>query len=208
MKKIGELLKDAREAKGYSQIRLENITRIKINFIDAIEKERWSLLPTFPTVLGFVKNISAALDISEKTATSILKRDYPPKKLNINPKPDLKTKFSWSPKLTFIVAICIVVLLFFGYLTFQYIQFISPPVLNVDSPKQNQLINGNGVLVFGSTDIDSKITVNNQPVLVDENGKFSTNIDITPTTKEVDVVATSRSGKMMEVKRNIQVTNN
>lgn len=208
MKTIGQLLKDARETKGYSLIKMENITRIKMSFIEAIENEQWNVLPAFPTILGFVKSLSAALEINEKTAVAILKRDYPPKKLNINPKPDIKTKFSWSPKLTFIVGIIIVVVLFFGYLAFQYIQFISPPELNVDSPKQGQIISGNNVLVFGTTDIDSKITVNSQPVLVDENGKFSTSINITSTTKEVDVVATSRSGKMMEAKRSIQVTNN
>jgi len=205
MKTIGQLLKDARESKGYSLIKMENITKIKINFIEAIEKEQWEELPAFPTILGFVKNISATLDINEKTATSILKRDYPPKKLNINPKPDLKTKVSWSPKLTFVVGIIVVVVLFFGYLIFQYIQFASPPALSVDSPKQNQLISGNSVLVFGTTNIDSKITINSQPVLVDENGKFSTSIDITPATKEIAIIAISRSGKESEIKRTIRI---
>jgi len=205
MKTIGQLLKDAREAKGYSLIKMENITKIKLDFIDAIENEKWDRLPAFPTILGFVKNLSAALSIDDKTAVAILKRDYPPKKLNINPKPDIKTKFSWSPKLTFVVGIIVVVVLFFGYLTFQYIQFISPPALNVDSPKQGQTISGNSVLVFGTTDIDSKITVNNQPILIDENGKFSTNINITSTTNDIDVIATSRSGKVSEIKRTIRV---
>jgi cytoskeletal protein RodZ len=203
MKTIGQLLKDARDARGYSLVRLENITKIKINFIEAIEKEQWNILPPFPTVLGFVKNIAMALDINDKTAAAILKRDYPPKKLTISPKPDIKTKFSWSPKLTFIVAVSIIVLLFFGYLILQYVRFMSPPTLSIDSPKQDQVINGNSVLVFGSTNIDSKITINNQPVLIDENGKFSTDLAITSDTKEIDIVATSRSGKMTEVKRTI-----
>ncbi len=208
MKTIGQLLKEARDKKGYSLIKLENITKIKLEFIDSIEKEEWNNLPAFPTILGFVKNMASVVGIEEKTAVAILKRDYPPKKLHINPKPDISSKFIWSPKFTFVVGVIAVMVLFFGYLIFQYVRFISPPRLTVESPKQDQLVTGNSVLVFGSTDIDAKITVNNQSVLTDENGKFSLSLDVSPTTKEVDIVATSRSGKMTEVRRSIKVSDN
>ena len=204
MKTIGQLLKDARDAKGYSLIKMENITKIKIDFLDAIEKERWDSLPAFPTILGFVKNIASVVGVEEKTAAAVLKRDYPPKKLHINPKPDISSKFVWSPKITFAVGIAIVIVLFFGYLIFQYSRFISPPRLNVESPKQDQVIGGGSVLVFGSTDIDAKVTVNNQPVLIDENGKFSVSIEIASTTSEIVITAVSRSGKMTEVRRKIK----
>ncbi|HTK03441.1 MAG TPA: helix-turn-helix domain-containing protein [Alphaproteobacteria bacterium] len=205
MKTIGQLLREAREAKNYSLIRLENITKIKIDFLQAIEKEDWNKLPAFPTILGFVKNIASVLGIDERVAAATLRRDYPPKKLHINPKPDVSNKFIWSPKLTFAIGIGIVIIVFFGYLIFQYSRFISPPRLTVDSPKQDQVVSGNNVLVFGTTDIDAKVTVNNQPVLTDENGKFSVSIEVVPETKEIVITATSRSGKMTEVKRQLQV---
>ena len=66
-----------------------------------------------------------------------------------------------------------------------------------------EFISGNSVLVFGSTDSDVKLTVNDQPVLIDDNGKFSTSIGVTDATTEVDIIATSRSGKINEVKRKI-----
>lgn len=207
MKTIGQILKEARDKKGYSLVRLENITKIKLDFLDLIEKEKWDKLPAFPTVLGFVKNISTTLDIDEKMAAAVLKRDYPPKKLNINPKPDVSSsKFSWSPKITFVIGVAAIVVLFFGYLIFQYVRFVSPPRLNVESPKQGQMISGNSVLVFGSTDMDSKLMINNQPVLIDDDGKFSVTLNVVPETKDIDIVATSRSGKMTEVKRNITWT--
>ena len=93
----------------------------------------------------------------------------------------------------------------FGYLIFQYSRFVSPPGLSIESPKEGQIVSGTSVPVFGSTDSDVKITVNNQPVLVDSDGKFSVNLDVAGITKEVDVIAISRSGKMTEVKRKIQV---
>jgi cytoskeletal protein RodZ len=204
MKTIGQILKDSRVAKSYSLMHLEGMTKIKSGFIDSIEKENWEALPPFPTVLGFVKSISTTLDIDPKMAVAVLKRDYPPKKLKITPKPDLGSKFVWSPKLTFAVGVSVVLFTLFGYLIFQYIHFISPPRLAIDSPKENQIVVGNSVTVFGSTDSDAKIIVNNQPVAVSDDGKFSVNLSIAKETKEIVVTASSRSGKVTTVSRKIQ----
>jgi cytoskeletal protein RodZ len=205
MKTIGEILKDARVNKKYSLAHVEGLTKIKYSFIDAIERHRWEKLPPFPTVLGFVKSLSAALDIDQNMAVAVLKRDYPPKKLNINPKPDVSSKFMWSPKLTFAIGVGAILMVVLGYLVLQYSHFISSPNLIVESPKNGQVISGNSVLVFGSTETDSKIVVNNQPVLVDPDGKFSVSIGVTKETREIVIKAISRSGKESTVSRKIEV---
>jgi cytoskeletal protein RodZ len=205
MNTIGQIIKVARVKKKLSFKKLEEATKIRASFIKAIEEENWDLLPTFTTILGFVKSLSTTLEVDQNMAVAVLKRDYPPKKLNINPKPDALSRFSWSPKLTFAIGMIAVILIVLGYIGFQYAKFISPPGLIVDSPKENQLVKGNSVLVFGSTDSDVKITVNNQPVLVDTDGKFSVSLGITGTTKEIDIIATSRSGKMNKIERKISV---
>jgi hypothetical protein len=205
MKTFGQIIGDARAKKRLSYKRLEEITKIKAVFIEAIEKEKWQALPPFPIVLGFVKSISSPLGIDDKMAVAVLKRDYPPKRLNINPKPDMAARFSWSPKLTFAIGIGIVVIAILGYLAFQYSRFISPPGLTVDSPKDGQVVNGNSVTVFGTTDSDAKITVNNQSVIVDQDGKFSVSIGVVLTTKEIVVDAISRSGKERVISREITV---
>jgi cytoskeletal protein RodZ len=205
MKTIGQILKDARITKSYSLMHLEGITKIKSGFIDLIEKEKWEGLPPFPTILGFVKSLSTTLGVDPKMAVAVLKRDYPPKKLKITPKPDLASRFTWNPKFTFIVGVSAVLLILFGYFTFQYIHFISPPSLSVDSPKENQVVVGNSVTVFGSADDDAKVLVNNQPVDISSDGKFSVRLDITKETKEVVITASSRSGKTTTVSRKILV---
>jgi cytoskeletal protein RodZ len=205
MKTIGQILKDARISKSYSLVHLEGITKIKSGFIDLIEKEKWDGLPPFPTVLGFVKSLSTTLNVDSKMAVAVLKRDYPPKKLKITPKPDLGSKFTWSPKFTFIVGVSAVLFVILGYFLFQYIHFVSPPDLSVDSPKENQVVVGDSVTVFGSTDSDAKITVNDQPVIVSTDGKFSVSLEIAEETKEVVIKASSRSGKTTIVSRKIQI---
>lgn len=204
MKKVGQIIEDARIKKSLSYKDLEEITKIKSGFISAIESGNWQKLPPFPTVLGFVKSLSGALSLDEKTTVAVLKRDYPPGKLDINPKPDISKKPLWNPKTTFLLGMAFVAILILGYLGIQYINFVSPPKIRVESPIEGQKVSGNSVLVFGTTEADAKITVNNQPVLVDSDGKFSVDIEVTKDTAEVIIMAESRSGKTSKVTRGIQ----
>jgi cytoskeletal protein RodZ len=205
MRTIGQIIEDARTKKRFSLKKLEDITKIKTSFIESIEKDNWQALPSFTIVLGFVKSIASALDIDEKTAVATLKRDYLPKKLNINPKPDVSSNVSWSPKLTFMVGIIAVILLILGYLGFQYVRFISPPEVTVDSPIEGQKVAVGSIMVFGSSDPDAKIIINSQPVLMDEDGKFSVKIDVNKSTNEIEIKAISRSGKERTISRKITV---
>lgn len=180
-------------------------TKIKREFIEAIEASDWVALPDFPVVAGFVRNLAAYLEVDPKLAQAVLKRDYPPKKLPINPKPDVENKFTWTPRYTFWVGILTVMIAIFGYLGFQYYKFNSPPTLTIYQPIEGSVISSNQVIVNGKTDPNATIKVNNQAVLVADDGKFQTTIEIFSGTKEIDVIATSRSGKQATLKRGIVV---
>lgn len=205
MNTIGKILKDARESKNITLMDLENTTKIKKDFISKIEKEDWNNLPEFPVVSGFVKNIANSLDLSVDNVNATLRRDYPPKKLRINPKPDINNKFTWSPKLTFAIGVSVLVLVVLGYLGLQYKKFITPPELTVNSPKQNEIITQNKIKVSGKTTTDVSLTVNNQPITLDQDGAFITIIEITKETKNLVFKATSRSGKVTEKSIDISV---
>ena len=205
MKTVGQILKEARLAKNISLLKLENLTKIKKEFVLLIEKSEWDKLPDFPVVSGFVKNLAVALGVNEKSANAVLRRDYPPKKLNINPKPDVVSKFSWSPKFTFILGISVLIISVLGYLGFEYIKFKSPPTLQINSPTENEVILSNKVSIKGKTATDVNLTVNNQPIIVDSDGNFIGEIEITNYTKSLEFVAISRSGKVTKISRNISV---
>ena len=205
MNNVGQILKEARLKKGVSLIKLENITKIKREFITKIEENDWDNLPEFPVVSGFVKNIANALNLSVNNINAILRRDYPPKKLSINPTPDAESKFYWSPKLTFKVGIGILILLVLSYLGFEYMKFIKPPELEINNPKNNEIITDTEVKVSGKTTTDVGLTINNQPIILDQEGNFTTEIQITKDTKEIKFVATSRYGKITEKSVNIIV---
>lgn len=201
-------MKEVRLEKKISLEHLSAKTRIKKDFLQSIEAGSWDKLPEFPVVMGFVKSIAGALQVRPEVAAALLKRDYPPKKLSINPKPDVSKTFFWSPKLTFWLGVFIVSASVLVYLIYQYVRFVSPPVLNVDAPKDQAIIMESKLKVIGNTSVDAIVKVNNQPVLVDDEGNFSTEIEVTQNTKEVVVIAKSRSGKETIVSRKIEVVLN
>ena len=205
MKQVGQLLKDGRVSKGYSLSDLEAETKIRKSFLEAIEASEWDKLPEFPVVSGFIKNIASSLDIDRNQAVALLRRDYPPKNVSVNPKPDVSDKFTWSPRITFLAGVLIIAVLLLGYLGFQYIKFISPPDLVVERPKEEERVTESNLTVEGRTSASSRLEVNNQPVLVEDDGKFKTEIEVFEGTTEIVVKAISRSGKETIVHRPIKV---
>lgn len=203
MKTIGEKIQEIRKQKGFSIKELEKQTKIKSSFISAIENNDWESLPEFPVLQGFIKNIANNLNIDTQQAVALLRRDYPPKKLRVNPKPDLKSKFQWSPRTTFLLGIILVVFIVLGYLGFQYYQFTQPPMLEVIRPEQGQEVFLEQIVVEGDTDPEATLLINNQPTVVNEDGSFYTEIDISSQTTEIVVQATSRSERQTTVIRQI-----
>lgn len=201
---VGEILKEARLKKKLSLLDLEKETKIKKEFIALIENNSWDKLPDYPVVSGFVKNIAVFLGVSSENANAILRRDYLPKKLYINPKPDVGSKFYWSPKLTFVVSISALTLLVLGYLGFEYLKFIKPPELEIIYPKENEVVLNEKIKVEGKTTTDVILTINNQPILLDLEGKFQTEIEVIKDTSNLLFKAISRSGKVTE--KNINIT--
>lgn len=204
MRTVGLVLKEARVKKRYSLVHLEELTKIKKDFIENLEKENWSTLPEFPVLVGFVKNVAKFLNIDERGAVARLRRDYPPKKLAINPKPDVSEAFTWSPRLTFLVGAATVIAFVALYLGFQYMRFVSAPPLEVAQPREDEIVKVRTLKVSGKTSSDATVKVNNQPVVVSDEGEFEAEIEIFEGTSEIVIQALTRSGKETVVRRKIK----
>lgn len=206
MRSLGETIKDRRDEMGVTLSDLERETKIKTDFLTAIENGIWDQLPEFPVVQGFARSIAHVLDMDENLVLALLRRDYPKKTISVTPKPDVKNKFIWSPRWTLLAGAFIVMLLITAYLGYQYVQFVSPPSLSVTRPKQEEVITSVMYTVEGKTSPDASVYVNNQPALVDDLGNFTTDIEISRDMKEITVKAISRSGKATELKQKITVS--
>jgi cytoskeletal protein RodZ len=218
MKTVGDFIKDQRFKNNISRVELGEMTHIKTNFIKAIEESKWEDLPELPVVIGFVKSISHFLDIDETEPVALLRRSYQVTSRDIKLKnqqnalishpskiKNIEKRFIWNPKLTFATLVVIILFFVFGYLIFQYQKFNAPPTLIINEPSVSQKVESGELKIIGKTDTDATVTINNQPVIVSADGSFQTTLEISQSTKSIQVIAKGRSGKVSTVSRTIEV---
>lgn len=205
MKTIGMYLRAAREENTITLKDLSRHTKIKPEFLDAIENSEWEKLPELPVLVGFVKSISDVLNINRDQAVALLRRDYPPKKISINPRPDVRREIRFGQRTLFAIGGLIAILLMGGYLFSQYKAFTSPPAVAIISPAENELVSSHTVTVRGTTDPTATVKINGQPALVDENGNFVTDVEVVSETKAIEVRVLSRTGRETVFSRTIQI---
>lgn len=186
MRSIGNIIKQARARKKLSIARLSSRTKIKQNYILAIEKEQWGVLPSLAVAQGFVKNIAGVVGVDGEMATALLRRDFQERKETKTH----ETVVVWTPKAT-IVTLSLVAAIFLGFYLFrQYSTFAAPPPLTLGEIKRD----GNAVTFSGKTNENAQVLVGDEAILVDDNGNFQVTISINSGDR-LTIQALSRSGK-------------
>jgi hypothetical protein len=96
------------------------------------------------------------------------------------------------------------IIVFFGFLFFQYRSFFFAPELNVLSPKDGAVLSKE-VVINGKTNAEATVTVNNEEVSLNDKGEFTKKLELFPGKAEIIVVSKNRFEKETVVKRNIVV---
>lgn len=199
MRTTGSVLRQARKASGRSLTEVSRETKIKEKFLVALEKNDFSSLPSFPTVLGFARSYAEAVYADSEMISALLRRDFPrsksPKKqkeMSLAPEP------FWTPKTTIFATAAGTALILGVYLARQYFLFAGPPPLEIAKiDAENGKID-----VLGKTAPSATVEVNGNRVLVSEDGTFTFE-SITPESGSLEVRAVSRTGKETTIVKNI-----
>lgn len=77
MGEIGIKLRTAREQKGISLHEVEEATKIRARYLEALEEEEFDILPGRAYALGFLRSYAAYLGLDVAELTAIFKRAYP-----------------------------------------------------------------------------------------------------------------------------------
>lgn len=208
MKTVGSILREARETKGLTFAEIERATKIRAKFLEAIEADDYSILPSQAYAKGFVKNYGEFLGISAATILAFFRRQTgEPSKSAILPKGVAatlnRTWFQLTPGRFLIILFVGLVVTFLAYLGLQYGQLKRPPKLVIEAPSQNAAVSTKKVELLGTTDPDATVTVNGISVLVRGDGKFFDQMTIESGDNTITVVATSRYGKASTATRTV-----
>ena len=208
MIKLGQLLFRQRTRRKLSLEDAARATKIKASFLTAIERGEYHKLPSPAYAKGFVLNYAIYLGLSKQEALALFKREFDEKRA-YKVLPDSLTRKQNFPILRIKIQESLLVvggllLLLLGFLFFQYRSAFFAPMLTISSPKEG-VVFSKDVAIVGKTDADATVTVNNQPVSLNDHGEFTKNLTFFPGKTTITVKAKNRFGKETVVIRQVQI---
>ncbi len=208
MRTVGQILKEERERKFYSLDEIEKVTKIRKELLEALENGEYEKLPPPTFVQGFIKNYGKFLGLNTEKLLAIFRREFsegknPPRILDSFANPLDKKRFKITPTRVLVGVVLSFVVIFFAYLWFQYRFLVGSPYLEVTQPADQQTTTTDEITVIGRTDPEAKLSINDQEIQVDQNGKFSQQIKLSNQENTITITAVSGSGKQTKVTKTV-----
>lgn len=182
---LGEKMQRARTEKRIGLSEIAKNTKIQLEYLEFLESGNYNGLPADVYVKGFLKSFADYLGINEDyLIKSFNKEKSIQKNIAGNNKGKEKTnlnkinlsKFSVTPKIISIVFVSLFFIALSFYLFKNLNNFVSNPELLIINPEADSVINDTKVLVKGKTDVGNELFINNQLVLVNDEGVFAESI--------------------------------
>jgi cytoskeletal protein RodZ len=209
-KTIGEILREERLKHHLQLDELAQRTRIRKEYLQALEDNAFSLLPSATFVKGYIKTYANLFQINHQPLLALLRRDYKESAVGtLVPrefiKPALKKRVMWPPVTMAIIALGAVFLTLFLYIAAQWYNIQKPPKLELSAPKENEFVSAQ-INVAGDTVPDAIVSVNSQPVALQPSGHFETQVYLPREGIHIlTVEAVDRRGKKSVIQRSIHV---
>jgi cytoskeletal protein RodZ len=194
---LGERLKFFRKRKSISLEKAEEETKIKLKYLVALEKGNFVELPDDVYTIGFLSKYADFLGAPKEELTELYYRERGKKSLGkIDFKSQIKEKRVYlTPKIIVLIGVILLLAGIFGYIFYSINHFTSAPNLEISSPVAESIINQDSVEIIGKTDIGATLTINDQVVLIDENGNFKTTAKLQPGINNIEITVTNRLKK-------------
>lgn len=209
MIRIGDRLKEERERQGYSLEDVAKSTKIRVQFLKAIEDGDYSTLPSVTYVQGFVKNYIDFLGLPQKQLLALFRREFDEQEYthivpeNISAKKEISLNRVRIRQAVVLGAAILVGLLL--YIFIQYRQAFFSPSLSIDAPQEHAVISTQTITIIGNTEDNASVTINNIPVFVDQSGNFKKEIAVFSGTSTIIIKSTNSFGKTTTIERHITV---
>lgn len=209
-KTIGQILRAEREFHNLTLAELAHRTRIRLEYLQALEADDYTKLPASTFVKGYIRTYGELFSFNYQPLIAMLRRDYRESAQGaLVPrdfiKPVLKKKSFWTPLTYLLFGLATVFGVLLLYIGFQWWQLQQPPDLFLFSPEEDAQVAAQ-VVVQGQTEPDAIVTVNNQPVSLQPDGQFQTELSLVREgLNTITVEATDRRGQSRLVQRTVRV---
>lgn len=200
--KLGQILLVQRKKLGLSLRQVHASTKIKSEYLKALEKGEWANLPEEVYVRGFIKRYASLLGLT------------PGPLVNLYANPASISAPVWRPKLrqrrviftlNMVAALAagLSVVVVAGYLGWQWLSLAAAPRLSLASPASDMAVAEPTFELQGRTTPGNEVTINSTPVAVEADGSFKTTIGIQAGDNVLSVTAKSKLGKTTTIVRHL-----
>lgn len=210
IKTVGEILAEERLRHRLSIESLAEKTKIKPKYLQALENNQFEKLPAATFVRGYIKIYGQLFGFDHQPLIALLRRDFKESvKGQLVPrefiKPQFKKRRSWGPETFVIMGLAAVFLTLVTYVAIQWQMLNQPPDLKILYPAEDDLVAAR-VSVKGETEPDAVVTVNSQPVALQPDGSFETEVYLSREgVNTISIEAEDRRGKTTLVQRAVKV---
>lgn len=209
MKKVGQILKEARDKKNVSLEEVERATRIRKKILAYLEESSWEKLPSATFIKGLLKNYGEYLDLDTNSLLAFFRREYEEPKVqkDVSPARIKKPRIRVTPQIITLLAFLAIFLSGGLYLFSQYRSFTAAPLLEVSEPANNTKNETLNINVVGKTYPDAILKINGQTVQLSPGGTFSVAVSLVEGINTIIVTAENRFGQISTDKRTVVVEN-
>ncbi len=206
--RLGEKFKKTREEKNFDKKTFLHLTQIPEKYLLAIEEGTYDLLPKAKAHrLAYIRSIAKVLEMPVAECIVQFEKEAGLNNADLaHPLRNIRL-FPFASISIFLRNLTVggLVVLFAGYLVWQVKGVLQPPYLAVFTPAEGNVVSTPRTNIQGETEKESRLTVNGQDIMVNEQGKFSTEIDLGGGVNTIQISATKKHGKTTTIVRHVVV---
>ncbi len=209
---LGDKLKNTRESKKMALWQASKKTKIPASYLQCLEESNYEELPADVYIIAYLKKYAGILGLDIKKILEQFKRERNIAEIPGNSSKAAKQIFSFMKKpflitpkkLTLVLAI-IAISLVFGYFWNQVSYLLYPPFIKLDKPASNFTITDYAIEVVGQTEPSASLTINGEEVAVNNDGYFSSTINLESGLNMLTIEARDRFGRTSTLIKKIMV---
>ena len=206
--RLGEIFQKAREEKNLDRRAFVRLTQIPEKYLIAIEEGKFNFLPKAKAHrLAYIRSIAKVLELPADECIVQFEKEAGLDNADLaHPLRSIKL-FPIATISIFIrnLAIASLAIFFVGYLGWQVRGVLQPPYLAVFTPVEGNVVTSPRPNILGETEKETRLTVNGQEIMVNEQGQFSADVDLSGGVNTIQISATKKHGKTTTIVRHVVV---
>jgi cytoskeletal protein RodZ len=200
---LGEKLKKIRSERRIGLGDISRFTKIQLKYLEDIEEGNYENLPSDVYVKGFLKSYAKFLGVNGESLIRLyqkergIRRNLDKNGNNCIKQPEFLNISPWvfGPKAMIFLTLAILILAGFFYVYRELGSFANNPKLVILAPEANVTTTNDFITVEGKVEKDAQLFINDQMVIIDDEGGFKENITLQAGTNFINVRCINRFSK-------------